>query len=65
MTRQEVLDEIKQTLGDVPGFLSGFPDPQLEHEWGRIRWVLSDTALSGRDKALVAFGAAEAIHCPY
>ena len=35
------------------------------NQWGLIAWILSDTALSARDKALVAFGAAEAVHCPY
>ena len=65
MTRQDILDHITQTLGLVPEWLSGLPDPQLEHEWGRIAWLLSDSALSARDKALVSFGAATAIHCPY
>ena len=63
--RDEVLNEIRQTLGDVPGWLGGLPDPQLEHQWGLIAWVLSDTKLSARDKALVSFGDAGAVHCPY
>jgi hypothetical protein len=65
MARHEALDQIYQTLGAVPGWLEGLPDPQLELEWGRIAWLLSDSKLSGRDRALVAFGAAEAVHCPY
>jgi hypothetical protein len=65
MARQDALDEIRQTLGDVPGWLAGLPDPQLEYQWGTNRWVLSDTQLSARDKALVSFGAAAAVHCPY
>ena len=65
MARQDVLDQITQTLGAVPDWLAGLPDPQLEHQWGLIGWVLSDTVLSARDKALVAFGAAAAVHCPY
>ena len=65
MARQDTLDQISQTLGAVPGWLEGIPDPQLEHQWGQIAWLLSDTTLSSRDKALVAFGAAEAVHCPY
>jgi hypothetical protein len=65
MARQDVLNEIQQTLGAVPAWLNGLPDPQLEHQWGLIAWLLSDTKLSGRDKALVAFGAAAAVHCPY
>ena len=65
MARQDVLNEIQQTLGAVPAWLNGIPDPQLEHQWGTVSWVLSDTKLSARDKALVSFGAAEGVHCPY
>ena len=65
MARQDILDHISQTLGAVPGWLAGMPDPQLEHQWGMIAWVLSDSTLSARDKALVSFGAAAAVHCPY
>ena len=65
MARQDALDEIRQMLGDVPGWLSGLPDPQLEYQWGMVKWVLSDTELSARDKALVSFGTAAAVHCPY
>ena len=62
MARQDILAQITQTLGSVPDWLSGLPDPQLEHQWGLIAWVLSDSALSSRDKALVAYGAAAAVH---
>jgi hypothetical protein len=65
MERQDILNQITQALGSVPGWLSGLPDPQLEHQWGLIAWFLSDSKLSARDKALVAFGAASTIHCPY
>jgi hypothetical protein len=65
MTRPEVLQQIAQTLGAVPGWLEGLPDPQLAHQWGLIAWVLSDSQLTAREKALVAFGAAAAVHCPY
>ena len=65
MARQDILAQITQTLGSVPDWLSGLPDPQLEYQWGLIAWLLSDSALSSRDKALVAYGAASAVHCPY
>lgn len=65
MARKQALEEITQTLGAVPGWLEGLPDPQLEHQWGLVKWILSDSQLSARDKALVAFAAAEAVHCPY
>ena len=65
MTRQEVFDQISQTLGGVPGWLEGLPDSQLEHQWGITAWFLSDSKLTARDKALVAFGAAAAGRCQY
>ena len=65
MTRQEILDQISQTLGGVPGWLDGLPDSQLEHQWGLTAWFLSDSKLTARDKALVAFGAAAAGRCQY
>jgi hypothetical protein len=65
VARQDILNEVTQMLGAVPGWIEGIPDPQLEHQWELIKWVLSDTGLSAREKALVAFGAAEAVHCPY
>ena len=65
MTRQEILDQISQTLGTVPGWLDGLPDSQLEHQWGLTGWFLTDSKLTAREKALVAFGAAAADHCPY
>jgi hypothetical protein len=65
MTRQEILDQISQTFGGVPGWLGGLPDSQLEHQWGLTAWLLSDSKLTARDKALVTFGAAAAVHCQY
>ena len=63
--RQEILDQFAQNFGLVPEYLSEMPDPVLDQYTNTLYWVLSDTALSARDKALVAFGAASAIHCPY
>lgn len=65
MARQEILNQITKTMGAVPGWLGGLPDTQLEHVWGLTSWFLSDTKLTARDKALVAFGAAAATHCEY
>ena len=65
MDRKQVLDQIKDTMGMVPDWLNRMPDSQLEHVWGLEAWFMSDTRLSGRDKALVAFGAAAANHCQY
>jgi hypothetical protein len=65
MARDDALNQMRQTLGDVPDWLAGFPDPLLELIWGQLAWVLSDSELNATQKALVAFGAAAAVHCPY
>jgi hypothetical protein len=65
MTRQEIFDQISQTLGAVPGWFDGLSDSQPEHQWGLTLWLLSDSKLTARDKALVTFGAAAAVHCRY
>ena len=65
MARQEILDQITQSFGFVPGLIDQMPDAVLEQYWTTLSWVLGDTKLTARDKALVAFGAASAIHCSY
>jgi alkylhydroperoxidase/carboxymuconolactone decarboxylase family protein YurZ len=65
MARQEILDNFEQNFGLVPDFLGEMPEPILEQYSNTLNWVTSDTTLSARDKALVAFGAASAIHCAY
>ena len=65
MARQEILDQITQSFGFVPGLMDQMPDAVLEQYWTTLSWVLGETKLVARDKALVAFGAASAIHCAY
>ena len=65
MSRQEILDQITQAFGFVPEHCDKAPDVVLDQFWSLLGWLLSDTKLLGRDKALVAFGAAAAIHCEY
>jgi hypothetical protein len=65
MARQDVLNQANEAFGFVPGWIEGMPDAVLEQYWATLGWVLADTKLMARDKALVAFGAASAIHCEY
>lgn len=64
-TRHENLREIAQAFGFIPGWLNEMPDAVLDQYWTNHVWVCNDTALSGREKALIAFGAAAAIQCKY
>ena len=65
MIRQEILNEIRQALGSVPDWFTEMPDAVLDQFWANQKWLLSDSGLTAREKALVAFGAAAAIHCAY
>jgi len=65
MTRLEIVAQVQQAFGFVPGWMDAMPDAVLDQYWATLSWVLSDTKLAGRDKALVAFGAASAAHCSY
>jgi len=65
MNRQEILNQAKESFGIVPDWMNYMPDAVLEQYWNTLSWVLADTKMSARDKALVAFGAASAVHCEY
>ncbi len=65
MARQDTLDQISKALGAVPEWLNVLPDHLLEHQWSLLAWALGDSELSAKEKALVSFGAAAAVHCPY
>ena len=65
MDRRETLESIAQIMGEVPGGLDSLPDDQLDRRWADMLWVNSDSRLTSREKKLVAFGAAAAIHCAY
>lgn len=65
MARQDILKDVRELLGEVPGWIDTMPDDLLEHNWRQITWTLGDSALNAQQKALVAFGAAAAVRCPY
>ena len=65
MTRSEIVAQMTEAFGRVPLWIADAPDEVLAQYWTTIGWVLRDTALSGKEKALVAFGAAAAVHCEY
>jgi hypothetical protein len=62
MNRNEIFGQVEEAFGSVPGWMKDMPDQILDQYWSTMSWVLSDTELSARDKSLVAFGAASAIH---
>jgi hypothetical protein len=65
MDRSAIEAEITGMLGAVPGWLSGMDDDCLASQWNNVKFVMGDSSLAGRDKALVSFGAAVAAGCLY
>lgn len=58
--------EIEEYMGQVPTWLDALSEPAADHSWGIVRDLeLGETTLEGREKALVALGAAAAMNCPY
>lgn len=66
MSRSDTEREIRETLGRVPSFFESMPDSTLENEWNEFKkFQLTDTALTVREKHLIGYAVAAAIHCPY
>ena len=65
-TREEICDDIKATLGSVPGFIGALDDDQLEPMWEKTKnTFLSDMSLGLKENALAAVAASYALECEY
>ena len=66
MSRSDTETDIRATLGQIPSFFASMPDSTLENEWTEFKkFQLSDTELSAREKHLIGYAVAAAIHCQY
>lgn len=65
MTRDEILSTMEESHGIVPAYVREMPEAMLVQFWETTKWVEGDSALSSRDKMLVGYGAAGAVHCEY
>ena len=66
MSRSDTERDIRETLGQVPSFFESMPDSTLENEWNEFKkFQLTDTELTVREKHLIGYAVAAAIHCPY
>jgi hypothetical protein len=63
MFRSGIEKEIKETLGQTPGFFATMPDVTPERAWQDLKeFQLADTVLTDRDKHLIGHAVASAIH---
>jgi AhpD family alkylhydroperoxidase len=64
--REKIFAEIKQTLGQVPGFFESIPDESLEAEWALFkRFELRPSAIDPKVRQLIGAAVAAAGHCWY
>lgn len=58
--------DIEKTWGFVPGFVKAFPPSALPGAWAELKALESEgTALSAKEKALIAVGVAAQVPCQY
>jgi AhpD family alkylhydroperoxidase len=66
MTRDQVYEEIRRTLGLVPSFLKAIPDSSLEWEWRAMKAVqLDDGPIPHKYRELTGVAIAGATKCKY
>ena len=65
MTKTEVLNDIRETFGMVPGFFESLPDEVIEEEWRLFKKEVTSTTLSGKFQNLIGLAVASAIRCRY
>ncbi len=65
MNRKEVLNDIKETLGIVPGFLESLPDEVIDEEWRLFKKEMTSETVPAKYQHLIGLGVASAIRCQY
>jgi len=66
MTRNEVYNEIKQTLGIVPEFIQQLSDETLELEWKLfVASQFTEGAIPNKYRELIGVAVAAIMHCKY
>ena len=66
LKKNEVLRDIRETLGSVPKFFEDIPESSIGQEWDTIkRFEFGETNIPNKYKELIGLGIASAIHCPY
>ena len=63
---ENVLDDIKKTMGLVLDQFTAIPHDALPHEWAEMKkFTFSETKIPAKYRELMGLAVASAIHCPY
>ncbi len=66
MNYEETLEDIKKTVGIVPGFFKGIPSDVLVQEWPEFKkYQLGETEIPAKYKQLIGLAISAVIKCPY
>ena len=63
---EEIIKDIKKTIGLVPGFMKALPQEVLIHDWSLWKkYTLGTTEIPGKYRELAGLEIAANIKCPY
>jgi AhpD family alkylhydroperoxidase len=66
MSREEIYENMEETLGLVPTFFKTVPDSTLEADWTAFKAIqLDEGAIPGKYRELIGLGLAAATKCRY
>jgi AhpD family alkylhydroperoxidase len=66
MSRESIHAEMKELLGQVPGFFGSMPDDTLEAEWSLFKhFEMGDSSIAPKFRELIGVGVAAAQRCWY
>lgn len=66
MTYEETLNDIKETIGIVPGFMKALPEDVLTHDWPLWKkYSLMESVIPQKYRELMGLAVAANIRCPY
>ncbi len=62
----ETIEDIKRTLGTVPGFMRALPEDVLVHDWALMRkYQFGESAIPAKYRELIGLAIAANLKCPY
>ncbi len=60
------LEDIRKSLGIVPGFMKGLPQDTLVNEWPMFKkYTLGESEIPGKYREMIGLAIAANIKCPY
>ncbi len=63
---EDILKDIEETLGIVPGYMKALPEDVLIHDWGLYKkYYLGETKIPAKYKEMIGLAIAANIKCPY